>query len=542
MSNLLDDILTRVESLDPNNRDQLLAHVVQATAGQTWFPQPGPQTEAYFSEADDLFYGGQAGGGKTDLGLGLALTAHTRSLVLRRVNKDARSLMDRTEGIIGHTEGRNLSLLEWKVGDGKIDYGGCQYEQDKQRYKGIPHDLIFFDEIPDFLFSQFTFIKTWNRSAKDGQRCRVVCAGNPPTTPEGLWVIEYWGPWLDPKHPRPAKDGELRWYVLDKDNKSREVDGKGKYGINHETGAIEKVPDDAEQSDYPETVEILASRSRTFIRAKLSDNSFLGADYAATLDALPAEIRAAYRDGRFDQSIKDNPWQVIPTHWVTQAQERWKPQPPEGVPMCAIGVDVAQGGDDSSVLAPRYDGWYDNTISIPGKQTPLGSDLAAIVIAKRKDGAKPIVDMGGGYGGGVIQVFHSNNIEFYAYKGSMASHARTKDGKLGFKNIRSQAYWQFREALDPDQPGGSPICLPPNPRLVADLTAPTFLIKGTEIVVEPKVDVVDRLGRSPDDGDAVVMAWADGAKQVTHHKQWAQNRTGQRGVVMGHSTQRRGRR
>lgn len=28
-----------------------------------WAPNPGPQTDAYFSDADILLYGGQAGGG-----------------------------------------------------------------------------------------------------------------------------------------------------------------------------------------------------------------------------------------------------------------------------------------------------------------------------------------------------------------------------------------------------------------------------------------------------------------------------------------------
>lgn len=539
MTNLLDDLIGRVEQMDESSVQALHGMVQAAVGDQLWFPQPGPQTEAYFSEADDLFYGGQAGGGKTDLILGLALTDHTNSLILRRVNKDARSLMERTEGILGGIEGRNQSLMEWRVDDRKLDFGGCQYEQDKQRYKGIPHDLIAFDEIPDFLKSQFDFIKTWNRTAKDGQRCRVVCAGNPPTTPEGLWVIEYWGPWLDPKHHRPAKDGELRHYIIDQNGKNREVDSKGKYAINHETDTIERVKDEAEQKDYPDNVEILASRSRTFIRAKLSDNAYLGADYAATLDALPAEIRAAYRDGRFDQSIKDNPWQIIPTSWVQAAQNRWKPSPPEGVPMCAVGVDVAQGGDDHTVLAPRYDGWFDQTITVPGKQTPLGSDVAALVIAKRRDNAKPVVDMGGGFGGGVIQVFVHNNIEFCAYKGSEASHARTKDGKLGFKNKRTQAYWQLREALDPDQPGGSAIDLPPNPRLLADLCAVNFQIKGILVVAESKQDVVDKLGRSPDDGDAVVMAWFDGAKIVARQKQMGYAGGGRPAVVMGHTGQRR---
>lgn len=518
---LLDDILERVTNLDEESREALVADVIAATGDKVWLPQPGPQSEAYFSQADELFYGGQAGGGKTDLGLGLALTEHTNSLILRRQAKEASKLFQRIEGILGHTDGRNMGAAsKWEINGKTLDIGGCQREDDKQKFKGIPHDLIFFDEIPDFLKSQYEFIRTWNRSTIPGQRCRVVCAGNPPTTPEGLWVIEYWGPWLDPKHPNPAKDGELRWFVVDKYDKTHEVEGAGPHVIVHEDGSKEEI----------------RARSRTFIRAKLTDNAYLkDTDYAATLDSLPAEIRAAYRDGSFDKSIKDDPWQIIPTAWVQAAQARWTPNAPNGVPMCAIGVDVAQGGEDNSVLAPRYDGWYDQTISIPGKQTPLGSDLAAVVIAKSKNGAIAVVDMGGGYGGGVIQALPKGT--WVAYKGSESSHERTKDGKIGFKNKRTAAYWKFREALDPDQPGGSPIMLPPNARLLSDLTAVKFRIENNIIIAENKVDVVDRLGRSPDDGDAVVMAWTDGGKGVTHGVSWGRNSLPK--VNMGHDSKRR---
>lgn len=523
MSSLLDDIINRISTMDDDEKSELWDAASDSTGDMPWFPLPGPQTEAYFCEADELFYGGQAGGGKTDLIVGLSLTEHKESLLLRRQSKEAGKLFDRIEQILGHTNGRNRGALsQWKIDGRTLDINGCKNEDDKQKFKGIPHDLICFDEISDFSLGQYQFIKTWNRSALPGQKCRVVATGNPPTSAEGLWVIEYWAPWLDPKHPNPAKDGELRWFIQDRDDKTHEVDGSGLFTITHDDGEVEEV----------------RSTSRTFIRARLEDNVYLmDTDYAKTLDSLPAELRAAYRDGKFASSIKDDLWQCIPTSWVLEAQERWTDKPPPGVPMCAIGVDVAQGGADNTVLAPRYDGWFDRIITTPGKTTPLGSDVAALIIGKRKNGAKPIVDMGGGYGGGVVQTLGENNIEYYAYKGAAASTKRTKDKKLGFKNVRTQAYWQLREALDPDQEGGSPISLPPGNRIVADLTAPTFSVVGVQIVLEVKKILVARIGRSPDEGDAVVMSWFDGAKMLTHGILWKNKAKPQ--IKIGHKNRRR---
>jgi hypothetical protein len=48
--------------------------------------------------------------------------------------------------------------------------------------------------------------------------------------------------------------------------------------------------------------------------------------------------------------------------------------------------------------------------------------------------------------------------------------------------------------------------LPDDPVLLGDLTAPTFDILPRGIIIEDKESVKQRLGRSPDRGDAVVMA------------------------------------
>ncbi len=480
---------------------EVKALALAATEPLAWVPNPGPQTAAFFSPADELFYGGQAGGGKSDLEIGLALTAHHRSLLLRRTNRETEGLVERLAEILGTRDGWNGQANLWRLPHATIDVGGCQLEEDRQKYKGKPHDLICFDEVSDFTESQYTFIIAWNRSTDPKQRCRVVAAGNPPTRPEGLWVLRRWAAWLDPNHPNPAQPGELRWYTAGADGREIAVDGPGPHIVDREP---------------------VMARSRTFIPAKLSDNPDLAAtDYASVLAALPPGLREAYRDGHFAFALRDDLRQCIPSAWVHAARERWTPTAPPNVPMCAIGVDVAQGGGDETVLAPRYDGWYPPLIVYPGAETPDGRTVAGLVMRHRRDGALPIIDMGGGYGGAAYEHLTDNGVECLAYKGAESSVRRTLERQLRFFNKRSEAYWRFREALDPSQPGGSPIMLPADTTLVSDLAAPHFEVGPNGIKVEPKDKVTARIGRSPDRGDAVVMAWFAGAKAVTDAVVWA---------------------
>ena len=66
------------DKFTPDQINKLADKIEESIGSQMWIPNKGPQTDAYFSEADELFYGGQAGGGKSDLILGLSLTSHDR--------------------------------------------------------------------------------------------------------------------------------------------------------------------------------------------------------------------------------------------------------------------------------------------------------------------------------------------------------------------------------------------------------------------------------------------------------------------------------
>ena len=61
-----------------------LAHRGSTVAHPLWTPLPGPQVAALDSPADELFYGGSAGGGKSDLLLGYGLTRARHGIVFRR--------------------------------------------------------------------------------------------------------------------------------------------------------------------------------------------------------------------------------------------------------------------------------------------------------------------------------------------------------------------------------------------------------------------------------------------------------------------------
>jgi hypothetical protein len=485
-----------------------------------WKPNPGPQTQAYLSEADELFYGGQAGGGKTDLIVGLSLTAHDKSLVLRRTNKEASKLVERYVEVLGNRHGFNGQENIWRVDGRVIDISGCQHEDDKQKFKGTPHDLIAFDEVSDFAESQYRFIIGWNRSANKNQRCRVVAAGNPPTTPEGLWVLKYWGPWVDPSHPNPAKPGELRWFTTI-EGRDTEVDGAGPHMVGGEP---------------------IIARSRTFIPAQLSDNPDLAeTNYGSVLAGLPEELRAAYKEGRFDAALKDNPFQVIPTAWIFAAQARWKPEGFRDVTMTAMALDPAGGGNDAEELIWRHGGWFSEPVTTKGSETSDGSRAAGLIVEHRRHNAPVIVDVGGGYGGAVIQRLGDNAIAHHAFNGANSSTGRTKDGKLTFANKRAQAWWKFREELDPDQEGGSVIALPPGPDIRADLAAPHWQLTQRGIQVEPKLDIRKRIGRSPGKGDAIVMCLTEGQAVVTRELHNATRHKPPK-VILGYANAKNGRR
>lgn len=504
----LDQVMSRLNALPEKERRVIEERAAVELSKRKFIPSPGPQTAAYFSKADVLLYGGQAGGGKSALLCGLALEEHKRTLLMRRQGTDlvgGGGLIEELLKLNGGRDGFNGSPPQTlRTRDGRvITFGSARHLGDEQSYQGRPRDLLGVDEATQFLEAQIRFLMGWVRSEDPEQRTRTILATNPPVDSTGDWVIGMFRPWLDLTHPNPAEPAELRWYMTMPDGTEEEVDG----------------PTPREFDG-----KVVYPLSRTFIPASLDDNPYLReTNYRAQLDALPEPLRSAMRDGNFMLAREDSEWQVIPTQWVIEAQQRWTKTPPEHSPMTALAVDVAQGGADQTVLAARYDGWFEELEAIPGSETPDGPSVAGRVVARRRNGCAVVIDMGGGWGGSAYDhLKHQPGYDrsLIRYVGAEKSSKRTADNTLGFYNKRAEAWWRLREALDPSQEQGSPIALPDDPELRADLTSPTFDTTTGKIRVEPKEKLVSRLGRSPDKGDAVVMAWFGGPRLQTHGNMW----------------------
>lgn len=465
-----------------------------------WTPHPKnkPQCMAYESEANEILYGGSAGGAKTATILGLARMKHTRSLILRRNFPELeRSVISAALEFMGgsynsakhviQTDGRRIEF-------GHMEKPGSPQQQgDEQQYSSAPYDLIAFDQLEEFPEYPYLFMFSRLRSAKTGQRTQIISSAN--WVGENLpWIMKRWRDWIGDNP--TAQIGEIRWYYR---LKGEEEERSAKSG--------RKIWDEKAKDWTIPT-------SRTFIRAGLMDNPYLGDDYKSQLQQLPEPMRSALLYGDIKATMTDDAYQVIPRAWLKAAVGRWTPEKPRMIP--TVGVDVARGGQDKTVFAMRYGNWYDELKKYSGAETPDGQSVVNLMVLLGKDSYfnMDVIGIGASaYDTALTAGMTVTPINFGA-----GSDQADKSGMMKFLNKRAECWWKFREALDPNE--GSNIALPPDPELEADLCSVKWRSMGGKIQIESKEDVKKRIGRSTDCGDAVVLA--DAGRALEWHESGAQ--------------------
>lgn len=270
---------------------------------------PGPQALFRDSEAQIVFYGGAAGGGKSWALLAEPLK-HVRrprfgAVIFRRELTRITSeggLWDESMKLYPDYGGspRQSPRMEWRFPGGSVvQFGHLEHEKSKLSWQGSQIPLLLFDQVEELTETQFWFMQSRNRSAA-GHPCATRATFNPaPLGDPGYWVNEFLRWWWDHEtgYPIPERAGVIRWCL--------------------------RVEDAWDWADSPEELcerhpraEPTDPTSVTFIGAKLEDNPKLTeADplYRSRLRLLHWTDRQRLEGGNF--LVRDQGGGVVQDWW-----------------------------------------------------------------------------------------------------------------------------------------------------------------------------------------------------------------------------------
>jgi len=216
---------------------------------------------------------------------------------------------------------------------------------------------------------------------------------------------------------------------------------------------------------------------------------------------------------------------LIPPGWIDACISRRR-KPGEFLGHPRMGVDLSEGvGKDRSVIVVRDDlgvlDVYCDNLAGP-------EDVAGHIVRKRFQWNvaehRICYDVGGVYGKDLARYLEAKGI-FGATPYSGSFH-----GGPDFVNLRSCAGWRLRMRLDPGttlDPAPDPktgrvdpkitrekqtqFLIPPEswyPSMREEIGLLRYELYGHRTKLEPKEDLMQRLGRSPDLGDALLMTFA----------------------------------
>jgi len=207
---------------------------------------------------------------------------------------------------------------------------------------------------------------------------------------------------------------------------------------------------------------------------------------------------------------RDNPWVLVNVFGkfppssinsllgpdeVAESMKRRYPEDSYAFSQRRLGVDVARFGDDRTVIFPRQGLQAFRPVEMRNERT--NNIAARVALAKFKWNSEvEIVDGTGGFGSGVIDSLMLQGHTPIEYHGS----GRATDPR--YLNKRAEVWFEMANWV---KRGGA---LPNLPELQAELTAPTYTFdnKG-KFVIEPKEQIKERLGFSPDLADSLSLTF-----------------------------------
>lgn len=363
--------------------------------------------------------------------------------------------LHRSAGLPGRT-----NQTEWYIGDELVAFGRKPADHDEQAFQGIhaPYVLVIIDEacgIPEQLWIAADALTT-----NDG--CRLFAVGNPDNPAS---------------HFRKVCSPGSGWHVI----------GISAFDSPNLTG--EQVP--------PALAASLVSRA--WIEEKAGEWG---------------EENPVYRSKVLGEFTVDGTWQVVRQSdiYACRLGPGRKYTPAELLPV-ELGVDVG-GGSDETVIRERRG-------MLAGREWRAQTDrpevIAPMVLqAITESGATAVKIDSIGVGFGVVGELR-NLADAGRHRASIVAVnvAESASEPDKFKNLRAELWWEVGRGLSERRTrgeGGWDLSTMMNAdATVAQLLEPQWRTDPQgRIVVEPKEDVIKRIGRSPDNADALLLAFYAG--------------------------------
>lgn len=203
-------------------------------------------------------------------------------------------------------------------------------------------------------------------------------------------------------------------------------------------------------------------------------------------------------EGEYPDQAADS---LIPLSWIELAIKREVPSGGKKI----YGVDCAYTGQDSSVIA-ELEGLRVNTLHEFNGIDPVELADKLDPFLMNKDSIAYVDAIGLGAGTFAREKQRERNVvSFVASEKAIGTH-ESKPAEDHFQNLRAQAGWKLREALDPKNPNA--ISLPNDLDLIAQCSAMTYKINPVsgKLQLISKDEIRSKYSWSPDKFDAVMMA------------------------------------
>jgi len=223
------------------------------------------QTLFHRSPADEILYGGAAGGGKSkaivfDAAIECLRHPGINCYLFRRTYPELRDTLLVEDAQLGLDDVSKFSKSEKTrhfANGSKMNYRYCQYDNDRFKFSGAEIQRLYIDELTTFSYVIYEFLKTRLRARKSlGVKPLVRCTSNPGGVGHG-WVMARFITEKEPYQIHPFRiwnSHEQQWEI----------------------------------------------RTRQYIPALPTDNPYITTDYIIELEQKPKALRDALLLGKWD--------------------------------------------------------------------------------------------------------------------------------------------------------------------------------------------------------------------------------------------------